>query len=279
MNTYEMLQELRANISETVATHWGPKELLKKLSAHHRRVAAMLMLKQGDWLLKKSSALTPVAGVITLPADCAKPVYMEDVSSGAEIAIDTTVRERRWTRPLASGLEPGMLNAYMMDGVIEINDATVVSTVYLWYQRKVWDLIAGTADTASTTNAIVIAVADGPRYTDDYYIGAMLEVVGGTGIGTAAAITDYVGSTRVLTVAGSFGTDTIYGTVPQVPEEGHDLIVLGATMQAMAKPSSDVEGEIFKYYASLYTEAREVFNDWASTRKSGSTHVRRTEVD
>jgi len=279
MNTYEMLQELRANLGEGTASHWGAKELLKKLSAHHRRVAAMLMLKQGDWLLKKSSALTPVAGVVTLPADCAKPVYMEDVTSGAEIAIDTTVRERSWTRAPISGLEPGMLNAYMMDGVIEINDSTLVSTVYLWYQRKVWDLIAGTADTASTTNAIVIAVADGPRYTNDYYIGATLEAVGGTGVGTSAPITDYVGSTRVLTVAGSFSTDTVYGTVPQVPEEGHDLIVLGATMQAMAKPSSDLDENTFKYYSGLYGDARSIFEDWASTRKSGSTHVRRTEVD
>lgn len=277
MNTYEMLQELRANIGESVASHWGAKELLKKLSAHHRRVAAMLMLKQGDWLLT-STSLTASSGVLTLPVDCAKPVYMEG-SSGDEIPLNGTVRERRWTRPLVSGMADGMLDAYFLDGAIEVNDGSFGGTVTLWYQKRVWDLIAGTADTASTTNAIVIAVADGPRATNDYYIGAVLEAVGGTGIGTSAAITDYVASTRVLTVAGSFGTDTIYGTVPQVPEEGHDLIVLGATLQAMAKPSSDLDANVFKYYSSLYAEARQVFEDWCSTRKSGSTHVRRTEVD
>lgn len=280
MNTYEMLSELRANIGESTASHWGAKELLKKLSAHHRRVAAMLTLKQGDWLIKKSDALTPVAGLITLPSDCAKVVYIEDVSTGSEIPLNITVRERGWTRPPVSGLEPGMLDAYFMgDGFVEINDSGYGDTCYVWYQRRVWDLIGGTADTGSTTNSIILAVADGPRYQDDYYIGAMLEAVGGTGVGVRAAITDYVASTRALTVAGGFSTDTIYGTVPQVPEEGHDLIVLGATLQAMAKPSSSLDEGVFKYYSSLYAEARGIFEDWASTRKSGSTHVRRTEID
>ena len=277
MNTYEMIQEVRANVGEGTASHWGATEVLRKLSAHHRRVAAILMLKQGDWLLT-STSLTASSGRLTLPVDCAKPVYMEN-SSGDEIPLQGTVRERRWTRPAASGLADGFQDAYLLDGYIEVNDGSFGGTVTLWYQRRVWDLVGGTADTASTTNAIVVKVADGASAKDDYYVGATLEVIDGTGAGVSAPITDYVASTRVITVTGSFGTDSIYGTVPQVPEEGHDLIVLGATLQLMAKPSSDLDENVFKYYSSLYAEARSIFEDWCSTRKSGSTHVRRTEVD
>ena len=278
MNTYEMLLELRANVGESTAAHWSEKELLKKLSAAHRRVAMTLMLKQGDWLLK-SELFTPASGLITLPADCAKPVYIEVVSTGIEIPINTTVRERRLTRPATSGMDYGGLNAYFLDGYVEINDSSYSSQVRMWYQRRVWDLIAGTGDTSTGVLAIVIAVADGPRYTDDYYIGAKVEIVEGTGIGTSDTVTDYDGGTRVLTVSGTYGTDTIYGTVPQVPEEGHDLIILKATLQAMAKPSSDVEEEVFKYYMALERDAQKIFDEWCATRKSGSTHVRTTEID
>ena len=278
MNTYEMLEELRSNLGETVAAHWTEKTLLKKLSAQSRRTAGRLMMAEGDWLMKHST-LTPSSGVITLPVDCAKPIYMEDASTGQPLPLNITVRERQWTRPPVSGLDPGQLDAYMEGDTIVINDSTVTGNITLWYQQRIWDLIAGTADTGSAASTIVIPVANGPRYIDDYYIGAYVEVVGGVGVGTRAAITDYVGSTRTLTVAGTFDNTSVFGTVPQVPEEGHDLIILGATMQAMAKPSSDIEQEVFKYYTNLYAEAKAQFDDWAATRKSGSTHVRRTEID
>ena len=85
-NAYHIFEEIRDNIDETTAAHWSDKEILRKLIRAHRKVVTFMMQSQGDWLLV-STTLTPVASLVTLPSDCAKPVYMEEVTSGYECGV------------------------------------------------------------------------------------------------------------------------------------------------------------------------------------------------
>ena len=81
-NAYEMLEMLRNNIGETEESHWKDKLLLRRLNVEHLEVAKLVLDSPGDWLMKKSDSLTPVASIITLPTDCVRPAYIEEVSSG-----------------------------------------------------------------------------------------------------------------------------------------------------------------------------------------------------
>lgn len=277
MNTREMFKEVRGNIGEKSAAHWSDLEVLRKLSAAHRRVAGMLMLKQGDWLLR-STELSVINGTVTLPPSCAKVAYVEDIGTGAAVHLAGTVRERRFMRPALSGMPLAMQDAYFIENGLELTLSEATGNVRVWYQRRVIDLLGGIGDTGSGANTIIARTTDGPSGRPDYYVGEIIEVIGGAGVGTIAEVTAYNPATRALTLEGTFDATSEYGLVPQVPEEGHDLIVLMATLQLMAKPSSDIEQEVFRFYSNLYAEAKELFNNWCSTRKSGSTHVRMTEI-
>ncbi len=276
MNAYEMLTDLRDNTGESAAAHWSDRELLRKLSAAQHRLAMTLMLSPGDWLMT-STPLTPVASVITLPTDCAKPVYMESTSTGSPIPIRGTVRERRMTRPETTTFFSGVIEAYFVGNTLEINQSGFTDQVTLWYQQRVTNLIAGTADTGSGANAIILPTSIGPSYVDDYYNSVVIEIVEGLLVGTIDTITDYTASTRSATITGTADTTTIFGSRSVLPEECHDYIVTLATTQVLAKPSSDLDVEIFKYWTSLLSKAKRDFEEWIATRESGSAHVRITE--
>ena len=277
MNAYWMLKMLRENLAEVSEAHWKDAELLRKLNLAQKRVANMVYLATGDWLVT-SANLTPVSSVVTLPSNCAKPVYMEEASTGREVLIRGTVRERRQTRPSETTLWGGFLEAYPLKDVLEINQEGYEEEVTLWYQERVVDLHAGTADGGGATS-ITLEADNEPSALDDYYNDATIEVVSGTGVGSTT-ISDYVGSTRVATTAaGSFGSDSVYGTVSIIPPEGHDLIVLMASLQCFAKPSSDMDVEVFRHYRELAGAAKKDFEEFIETRESGSLHIRITEYE
>ncbi len=278
MNAYDMLQEVRANIGESTAAQWSDKELLRKLSANQKRVAMLFILSPGDWLMK-STDLTPSASVITLPDDCAKPVYMEVTSTGHVIPIRQTVRERRITRPEGTTFFVGNIDAYFVGNTLVVNQDSYTEGVTLWYQQRVVDLIAGTADTGSEALKIIIPTSVGPSFVDDAYNDVVLEIVGGTLVGTVTTVSDYTGSSRTLVIAETASTSTIFGSRSIVPEEGHDYIVLLSTLQALAKPGSTLEQFTFTYWRDLVRQAKKDLEEFIATRKSGSSHVRITEVE
>lgn len=62
------------------------------------------------------------------------------------------------------------------------------------------------AKTAQAGAAQTITLASSDSSVDDYYNGWGIDIVGGTGIGQANDITDYVGSSRVATMARAWAT-------------------------------------------------------------------------
>jgi hypothetical protein len=278
-NAYHIFQEIRDNVNEAEAAHWSDKEILRKMIRAHRKVVGMMSQSQGDWLLT-STTLTPVASLITLPSDLSKPVYLEEVSSGWEIPIQGTVRNRRMTRIPGTTLEGTLgLDAYLLKDYIEVNQDGYTNQVRLWYDKRIADPHFGTADTGTTTDSLVFDDDLNPRKSDDYYNGLSLEIVSGTGKGTIAEITDYDGGTWTATVSGSFSTSSIYGTVMQVPEESLEFLIWEATMNLIAKPSSTLSEVVFQYMKSQWREAKRDFDDWLSTRLRNRIGVEATEID
>ena len=96
-----------------------------------------------------------------------------------------------------------------------------------YYRPKI--LIAGTASSGSTTTLVMpagTATLPYPNPTNDYYNDLYVEIYSGTGAGQKLKITDYVGLTRTLTFATATAPDntSVFGFVPEVPEEAHNLI-------------------------------------------------------
>lgn len=279
MNARYMTLEIRDNIGEDVAAHWGDADILRKLNLSHRMRATELMQAPGDWLLKKSSSLTPSSSVITLPSDCVKPVYMEVVSDGDPISIDMTVRDRRLTRLAGSTLNTGLVDAYLVGNTIEINEDNFTNPVYLWYQRRIIDLHAGTAAAGAATSLTLANLEANPA--DDYYNNVTIEVVSGTGADSPVSdtITDYTGSSRVCVVTGTYGSDSVYGTVSDLPEEAHPFVVLDATLKLMAKPSAAADPKYFEYFFALWKLAKKDWLEHIASRMHGSNYTRITELD
>jgi hypothetical protein len=240
-------------------------------------VGFMVSENPGDWLLT-STTLTPVASVITLPSDCAKPVYLEETSSGREIPIENTVRERRVTRSSSVSLYGGYINAYMVGNTIEVNQDSYTEGVTLWYERKLVDLSAGTIETGASTS-LKFDADNEPSGVDDYYNGVTVECMDATTkvIEISTPITDYAGTTYTATLVGTPVTSDFYGTVPQIPSEGHALIVLKATLMCIAKPSSSLDPKVFDNFEKIVRRAEKRFDEWVSTRVKNSQGVRVTE--
>ena len=277
MNAYFMLSDLRDNVGESAGAHWDDAELLRKLNQANLEVGFLVSENPGDWLLK-STTLTPVASVITLPSDCAKPVYLEETTPGREIPFWNTVRERRVTRSSPSGLYSGSLNAYMVGNTIEVNKDSYTEGVTLWYERKLIDLSAGTIGTGAASS-LQFAVANEPSGVDDYYNGVTVECMDATTkvVEIVSTISDYAGSTYTATITGTPTTADLYGTIPQIPREGHALIVLKATLMCIAKPSSSLDPEVFDNFEKIVRRAERRFEEWISTRIKNSQGVRITE--
>jgi len=279
MNAWYMLTDLRDNVAEATEKRWHDNDLLRKLNFAHRMRANELIASPGDWLVT-SEDLTPSSGVVTLPSDCLKPVYMEEISTGYPIPLTQNLRDRRTTRTSSYGLYKGYLDAYVVGNTIEINSATYGTQVRLWYQRRVADLHCGTADTGTGASALVLDNDMEPRFEDDYYNGVYVEVIDQTSgmVDIRSLVTDYVAATETMTITGTAAADDHYGTVLELPEECAGLIVLEATLLALAKPASSLDTRYFEFFESLHRKALKDWNMFKATRVSGSNMTRVTEV-
>jgi hypothetical protein len=241
------------------------------------------MAADGDWLMK-SGSVTPVASVITWPDDCAKPSYLEETSTENVITIHGTVRERALTRTPRSSLDNQLLrDAYLLGRTIVVNESGYTTPCTLWYAKRIPDLHTGTAGAGAATS-ITFEAANFPSMVNDYYNGATIEIVSGTGVGVRTTISDYVVTAGAnwgvaTTAAGTFSTSSVYGTVSELPDEAIPLVVLDATLLALAKPSSSIDPKYFEYFRSMQRYAEKAFFDWIENQMDDTMQTRITEID
>jgi len=276
MNCYNIFNDVRSNIGEVSAKHWADVDILRKINAEQRKWATIIASNPGDWLVV-SEDITPVASLVALPSTCAKPVYMEEKVSGRPIPINLNIRDRRLSR--LPGSFDGVVEGYPLKDYIEVNKESYTEEVTLWYQKRIPDLFFCTGDVNSGAAAIVIPLAMEPSMVDDYYNGVVIECIGGTLAGTRDTITDYTATTRILVVTGTYSTDSQVGSISELPKECHDILILGATLTLLAKPSSAIDPKYFQFFASEYKRSRKQLEEWLATRTSGSNRTRIVEYD
>ena len=278
MNAYEMLAELRSNVNEATANHWTDIELVRKLNAAQRFTAAPIAASSGDWLVT-SGVFTPTASVISLPYYVAKPIHMIHKANGYEIPINLNVRDHQLTKlPELSLYAGGMPNAYLVGDTIVINQSGFTDEVTLFYERRIPELLTGQADTGSGASTLKFPVAIYPKLIDDYYNGVYVEIYTAAGY-IRSAISDYVFSTRTATITGTPVAADYFGTESVLPREADQLIVLKATLNALAKPSSAIDPKYYEMFKDEFVESWNEFKSWIADRIPAGGHVRITEVE
>jgi len=275
MDAYEMIDQIRHDLGEASEAHWGDRALLRKLNLEQSRLWTQLALQAGDWLVT-SESVTVANSTITLPSNCAKPIYLEN-ADGYPVFIEGTVRERKLNEFVNVNFDNGLYSAYLVGDYLKLTRAGISGTWTLWFIERFKDMAQGEAGENSGTNALHLDVEMFPSPEDDYYNGLAVNVYTVAGVPKlATTISDYVGSTRVATVTGTPAIGDRYGTVCQLPEEAHGLLLTRVVVNCLAKPSSAIDPKYFEYHTSLL---RAMENDWArwiETRVPGSRAVRIT---
>lgn len=110
--------------------------------------------------------------------------------------------------------------------------ASAGATLDLHYIRRPCELTSGTAAAGDGTTLTLDAT---PTYgandaRDDYYNSADFLIYGGTAMGEIATATDFVGSTRVVTIdfTTTPSTDSVYTVLPPWSEDFNYLLAYGA---------------------------------------------------
>ena len=279
MNALDMLAQLRDNIGEATASYWTDLNLLRRLNLAQTRVGRLAQKSNGQWLVT-SANVTPVASVITLPSDCARPVYLEETANNNPVAFASSVRYRASSRQSLSDLSNVVYReAYPLLATLEVNQSSYTTQCTLWYELRPPNLHCGTAKASSGASALefddAAESAGGTGraivFLDDYYNNSVVEVVDQTSgiVDIRSAISDFAASTHIATITGTVASGDTYGTISRLPEETHDLIVMEATVLALMKPSSVLDKEVLGFYLDELRRLRNDVSEWLASRSPG----------
>lgn len=272
-NAYVAMQEIRAHLGERTAKHWLDEDILGALIRAETGLVRKVQGSPGDWLVKRSDALTPVSNTIYFPSDCAKPVSLVRVSDGLPIPFGAySVREKYQWKQSAYGLRNVGLSAFLLDTKLEVNTESFTDPCYLYYERRIPDVHFGTA-AAGGANSITLQDDRHRRREDDHYNGMTLEVISGTGAGTSASITDYTGSTGVAVVSGTFGNDSVYGTIPMIAKDGWDAWIMRALWLLVLKPTTTITKEYFYFIRDEAKKTEDEFDRWLENQAQVTSRV------
>lgn len=280
MNAYEQLELVRDMIFEASEAHWTELNILRRLNVAQRRIALRLSMSPAGWLLERAT-VTPSASVITLPSNCSKPVYLEEVSSGTPVNwLPGGPSYRRVSRTQPIEWELSVKEAYVLRDTIVVNQDTYTTQCYLWYQKRVPDLHCGHVGSNSGANALELdegtSYSSGDslgtgraiKYVDDYYNDVIVEIIDGTSGITdiRSEITDFVASTGVCTITGTPADNDLYGTISLLPEEAHELMVYDAAISALAKPSAKLDERAVRELRAERKLLQDEFYFWLESR-------------
>jgi len=182
--------------------------------------------EQGQDLFEVITTMTPSTDGVSLPVDF---VSVRDLSyNGTPIEIIAPPQRHNFdaTSGSWSGGWTGLYFAYLRGNKIYFSSSLTADVDFV-YTRRLPKLHRGIPQAvgATTITLATEALIGTVETSDDYYNNATIIIVSGNGIHDEQVIMDYVGSTKVATVAGWSGTtpdtDSIYEIkceLPQTPD-------------------------------------------------------------
>lgn len=250
-NLYSLFYSVRRRLSEVTAAFWvdlevyrflneGQIDIVVKSKCLKRKVTVTTVASTQEYDLRNNS----FSDIIDIAED---GVYFYLNGTSYQPLIFKRIGELNAEFPGWQGVAASVPKYYYYDKSTKTiglypkpNASNVGAYLFVTGYHKPKLLHAGTAAAGATTTITLdsgSSTENYPSVTDDYYNNLYIEIYSGTGVGQKSKITDYVASTKICTAtfATAPSTDSIYGMVPQIPEEAHQLMEIYALWKLLAK--------------------------------------------
>ena len=269
MNSEELMTLMRDWLREPTAAHWTDADCYRKLNSRQRFLSEII-INASTGFFQRSTTISYVSGTATydLPKMCARVVKVERIDGTYPVEVEpiTGSDEYRFIGNLIltpNSSSEGWL--YEADAIrIAPQPASTITDAlrvrYIKWQPMLHSGAASAVGASTITFPAAPARGSITAFTDAYE-GMYVAITAGTGVGLLKKITAYNATTRVATVESAWGAGapvagSIYAITPELPERWHDLIAVGAAMDALKETKDDVtevEGEYQRFESEFRT--------------------------
>lgn len=222
-------------LHDSLAGMWDASKKLAAINASYNQVNNRIIEAHENWFYTEDTLTAGTATWERTPYDMPAPLTIAKIllvtdTNGRQLdPINVVNREYGWPQNL------NWPDGYWIGhDKLHVNADGYTEDLRLYYIRRPCTLITGTAAAGADTT-LTMAAAPPPVPVDDYYNGITMYLRGGTGAGESAAISDYVGSTRVATVnfTSTPSTDSVYATESELPHGHNEIVAVGAAIRAL----------------------------------------------
>jgi hypothetical protein len=212
---------------------------------------------------------TPAASY-TLPRNC---ILIRNV----ELYVDGGWMQPRWISDHARGHYQTTGSTYPW--AVRVQDNTIyfengiggASQMRVNYTRMPADMVYATLASGSATTAVFSAGA--VSAVDDIYIGDTIKVLSGTGIYQVSTATDYVASTRTLTIPSGAtldNTSVVSWILPEPLNKFSDIVVAGSAMRLLMRRRDETLYTMIK--DSYVSDVSDMLNVLSQRQTAGAEH-------
>ncbi|MHA2046377.1 MAG: hypothetical protein ACW99G_16450, partial [Candidatus Thorarchaeota archaeon] len=219
---YDIMKFLEYLLHDTSANMWSNVQRLMAINASYDQIINRVIEAHEQWFYK-TATLTAGTAVWSAtpfnfpsnPATVNKILLLTDANG--DPLMPMTVQQKEFG--YAPGAQTDQVRAtdigYWLDhDKLWVNSGSFTGNLRLYYIRKPPRMQYGTAEGGNDTTMTLDADTR-PSIVDDYYNSTPFSIREGTGAGEEATASDYVGSTRVLTIdfATTPDTTSVYSSV------------------------------------------------------------------
>jgi len=294
----EMIDDFRNHLDAVGDNFFAGAEVCQRLHAAQQEILRQITRQDPSFYVTTYDlSLTANTNLYNLPLNArlgSRIIFTENRQG----SLEGTEIPPADLRDYFSVNQPGIINLtqfykFIMQGnQVRIEPTPSSSTsnaLRLWYIPTFGNMIQGRPSAVDATSLTMFTTT--PNYTsnygvidrrDDFYNGMTVEIIAGTGIGQVRTITDYTGSTRVLTVdTWTTNPDTSGDNISTflikcpVPEDHHHLVSLRAAMIGAIKNRNrmtDLQEIYFGRQGSTIGALYELLN-WIAKRQEAAPNV------
>jgi hypothetical protein len=289
----ELIAGVRSNLDEDTAAYWANSEIVRWLNKGKDFLWTRIVQADEDYALVYSDdSIISDTSSYDLPKNLKKlrrveQIFPSDTSRTPVPWYPISLNEKgeyATTPLLASSVGGTNNNRYFHKAgqiqAVPTPGASQAGTgnLRIWYVPRLGDLHDGTASAGATRTITLPSSASNGTVSrrDDEYIGLLIEITGGTGVGQVKRITDYNGTTRVATVDSDWNTvpdsTSTYSMLPPIPEEYHECMVIYATIRAYKKDEADAT-QFETEFTRLTNQLVESIENWQTQEPSYVKYV------
>lgn len=241
-DTYDIMKFLEYLLHDTSASMWSNVQRLMAINASYDQVCNRVIEAHEQWFYK-TATLTKgtVAWDATpfdfpgAPAKINKILLVTDTDGAHLRPIAIQQREQGYALGASSDSVVAVGVGYWLDhDKIWVNSKNWTGSLRVYYIRKPPRLQYGTAEAGAATT-MTLDLDTRPEIVDDYYNDVPFSIREGSGLGEEATASDYVGSTRVLTIdfASTPTTNSVYSSLSELPDGHNEVVAIGGAIRAL----------------------------------------------